>query len=972
MKKLQFLTALCLFAFGSLMAQQRVSGVVSDAQTGDPIFGANVIVKGTTNGTTSDFDGRFSINASMGDVLVISYIGYTRQEQTFTGQDELNIRLVEDLTQLSEVVVIGYGTASKDDTTGAVDLVSSDDFTDGLVVSPQQLIQGKIAGVSIQSNDGAPGTGSNILIRGQGSLNNSSSPLIVVDGVPLGGGVGGSRNDLNLINPNDIASFSVLKDASATAIYGSRGANGVILITTKRGETGEFSFNLRANTSVSEANTFVDVLSRDEFIATVQSLNNPDLSALLGDANTNWQREIYQTAIGQDVSANASGSFGKTRARLSLGYTNQEGILKTDTFERTSFSANFNRDLGDDLKVEVNAKGAFNKNSFANRGAIGSALDFDPTKPVYDDNSPYRTGDTGYTAWLTADGIQSGVAPTNPVALLNERFDTAESSRVVANIKADYALPFVSGLSLTVNGAIDRAHSEGVAGSTPFMPTEAKGFAGSLNTYENTNTTSTFDAYFTYDRDFNKWGVNATAGYAYQEFDFEGNSDFFNTILNADGAVDPDASTSGEFEDLSRSVLLSYFGRLNLDFDGRFLLTGTIRADASSKLNPDDRWGYFPSAAFAWNLHNEKFLRDSKIDQLKLRVGYGEVGNVNGLGDYLFLTRYDRSTQNTLMQFGDQFYVMYRPEVVNENLRWEIGRTQNIGLDFALFNSRVYGTVNAYLKETKDLIATTSLDPFTNFGNSTSANIGDMENKGVEFELGVVPIQNDRLTWSVDYNITLNDNTITNLANPQDVGGIAGGVGNTIQQHREGETPFAFHVYEQVYDANGKMIEGAYVDRNSDGLINEEDKYFYKDPFADILMGLSTSLQYKNFDFSMVTRASLGNYVYNNVASNAALSNMSVNNVLRNLNADYLETNLQQQTPRTLRSDHFVQDGSFFRIDNITLGYRFGDNYRVYASANNVLLVTDYKGLDPEINYGIDNNFYPRPQTFVLGLDVNF
>ncbi|WP_317196485.1 SusC/RagA family TonB-linked outer membrane protein [Robertkochia flava] len=977
---------MCLLLLGLVAhAQDTVSGVVMEAGSGMPMPGVNVIVKGTTRGTATDFDGNFTIEAGTGDVLVISYIGFVSQEVTINGQP-IRVTLSEDAEQLGEVVVIGYGTVKKEEATDAVDVVTTEDFNQGPIVSAQQLIQGKVAGVSITTGSGAPGEGSNVLIRGISSLSLNSNPLFVVDGVPLNdGGVGGSRNPLNLINPNDIESMSVLKDASATSIYGSRAANGVILITTKKGKAGELKLNYTGITSVYEPVNYVDVLTANEFRDVVNTYGDADDIARLGSASTDWQDLIYGTAFGGDHTVSAQGGIFNIPFRASVGYTDQGGILKGDNLERMTGSFNLRpRLLDDNLLLEFNARVSRTDNKFANRGAIGAANSFDPTKPVYDINSPFYAftdengNDVGYYTYLNASGTQQlNLAPTNPIALLDLVNDQATVDRFVGNFKVDYSLPWAEGLTATVNAGYDYSSSEGFSETQPNIPTSNTGFDGSRNDYTQEAINSLFDAYLTYNRDFGSNNLEATAGYSYQKFEFDNYSLNTERILKADGSLDEEASINQEFIDKSRNVLLSYFGRVKYDFDNRYIIKASLRADASSKLNPDDRWGYFPSVAAAWNIHNESFATGGFFNQLKLRVGYGEVGNVNGLGDYNFLTRYVGSTNTAQYQFGSQFYNTFRPEPINEDLRWEVGSTWNAGLDFAFFNSRVNGSVNAYLKKTNDLIANTIVDPFTNFGNVIPANIGDMENKGIEVELGLTLVETENFRWNLNYNVAFNDNTITRLPDTQDVGGISGGVGNTIQRHQEGISPFSFFVYKQIYDEDGNPIEGAVADINGDGQINTDDRYFYKDPYADVIMGLNTSINWKNWDLQAVSRANIGNYAYNNIASTSAINNVFQNDILTNTHSEILTTGFQQFTEVNLISDYYIENASFFRLDNVTLGYTFqdaffGNPFRIYGAANNLLVISNYSGLDPEITGGIDNNFYPRPRVFVLGLNLNF
>ena len=949
-------------------AQQTVTGNVSD-QDNNSLPGVAVVIDGTTTGTVTDFDGNYSITVQDGQILVFSYLGYETQRISVDGSI-LNVILTESSSQLEEVVVIGYGTAQKKDLTGAVDLVTPDDFNKGSAVNAQQLIQGKVAGVSIVSNDGAPGAGSNVLIRGIGSLNLNSNPLYVVDGVPLdAGGVGGSRNPLNVISPNDIQSISILKDASATAIYGSRAANGVVLITTKKGKSGEFNYTYSARQSFSKPVDYVDVLTAAEMKDVISFTGSAAERSRLGNSNTDWQREIYENAMSNTQSFSAVGGLGDMPFRGSVSYTNQEGILKGDKFERISASTSFSPSFLDgDLRANVNLRFVNTQNNFANRGAIGSAVFFDPTKPVYDPGSPYG----GYYTWLEADGTKLALSPVNPMALLDLTNDTSDVNRLIANIKLDYDV--LDNLTATVNAGYDYASGDGSNIVDKNMPNDGTGFNGSSNRYGNKTTNQLFDAYLNYSNSFGDLNLSMTAGHSYQSFEYDNTASNYSEYLNKDGSINSDNSINQDFIDTSKNVLLSYFGRLNLSFDERYLLTATYRADASSKLPKDDRWGHFISAAIAWNIHNDINL-DGVFDILKLRVGYGEVGNVNGLGDYNFLTRYVKSNNQGLYGFGTQFYTTYRPEPINKDLRWEVGQTTNIGLDFDFSEFSLSGSVNAYIKETNDLIATAVVDPFTNFGTTLDANIGDMENKGIELVLNSTLVDKKDFSFNVSYNVAFNDNKILRLVNEQNVGDI--GFGNALQRHQEGKSPYAFYTYKQIYNIKGNPIEGAFADLNGDGIINNNDRYFYKDPYADVLMGLTLSFEYKNFDITSVSRASLGNYASNRMEAASNYTQITNLNRLSNVHRSYLDTRLTVFSDKNNVSDHYVQNASFFRMDNITVGYtidNFIDNYplRLYLTGDNLFTITKYNGIDPEITGGIDSNFYPRARTIAIGLDLNF
>ena len=955
-----FLLFLSLGAF----AQQSVSGLITD-NSGTPLPGVNVIIKGTNVGVSSDFDGNYQINVDNGQILVFSYIGYDSVELTVNGANQ-DVKMTESDSELDEVVVIGYGTVRKKDLTGAVDLVTEKNFAKGSVVSPQQLIRGKVAGVSIVSNSGAPGDDSNVLIRGIGSLNLNSNPLYVVDGIPLdSGGVGGSRSPLNAINPADIEAISILKDASATAIYGSRAANGVVLITTKKGKAGDLKFNFSSRSSSFTPIDFVDVLNATQFKYAVQATGVSDYISRLGSNDTDWQKEIYETARAQNNSFSVSGGLLNMPFRASLGYTDQDGILMGDNFNRMTGSFNIAPSLLDgDLRANVNVRFVRSENDFANRGAIGSAVFFDPTKPVFGSSSNYG----GYYTWLDSTGKKLALSPTNPLALLNLSDDESTVDRIITNLKLDYDLP-IDGLIATVNAGYDNSKGEGFSSQDKNMPTDAAGFNGSNNMYSNETTNLLFDAYLNYALESGKSNLSVTAGHSYQSFEYDNSSTASVEYLNPDGSVNSGSSTNNSFIDTSKNVLLSYFGRVNYSFDEKYLLTATLRADASSKLPSSDRWGQFFSAALAWNFY------DDGVDKLKFRVGFGEVGNVNGLGDYNFLTRYVSSDSQAKYGFGNSFYSTYRPAPINKNLRWEVGQTTNFGIDFTFSDLKLNGSLNAYVKKTNDLIATAVIDPFTNFGTTIDANIGDMENKGVEFQLNSTLFESDDLKFDINYNVSINDNKITRLDNEQNVGGI--GFGAFLQRHETGKSPYSYYVYKQIYDHKGRPIEGSYADLNGDGRINNDDRYFYKDPYADVLMGLSASITYKDFDLSMASRASLGNYSSNRMA--AASNENQIWNLgrLSNVHTSYLDTGFLYFSDKNGVSDHYIQNASFFKLDNVTLGWTVDnviDNnpMRLYISADNLLTITEYDGVDPEITGGIDSNFYPRSRAIALGLDINF
>lgn len=969
----QSLLALVLSSPAILSAQTAVKGTVYDSTNSAILTGADVSNITTGDSTTSDEQGNFTLEVNDGDIITISYFGYDDQEFTYAGQGQLQFRMAKTTENLKEVVVIGYGTAKKSDVTGSVNQLNSEDFNKGSITSAQELVTGKIAGVVVTSAGGAPGDGQNIIIRGNSSLSLNSQPLYVVDGVPLSdGNVGGSRNPLDFLNPNDIETMTILKDASATAIYGSRAANGIVLVTTKKGKGKKFRYNYNSVTSIYQPEGYIDVMNGDQFRELVKKVGTPAEIARLGNSNTDWQKEIYKTAVGFDHNFSATGNIGgKMPSRFAVSNTNQDGILKGDNINRTTVSMNLSPVFLDDhLKFEINARGAYIENQFANRGAIGAALDYDPTQPVYSGANIYG----GYHTWM--DGaVKHNLAPTNPVALINEFNDSSEIRRFVGNAKMDYKLHFLPSVTATVNVGYEISNSNGRTVTSPNMPNSSLTWDGAYANFSAQNYNKLFDAYLTFNQDFGKHNVTLMGGYSYQ---------YFNSFnYSFDGELKQQNADQFDFIDRDQSTLLSYFGRLNYSYDNRYVLTATMRADASSKFGPsmNKKFGYFPSAAVAWNISNEEFLKGSSVvNDLKLRVGYGEVGNVSGLGNYQYLTRYQGSQSTAYYQFGSQFYQTYRPEPFNGDLKWEVSNTLNAGIDYSLFRNRIYGTFDIYKKRTNDLIASVYVDPFTNFGNMIDKNIGDMENKGIEFSINADIVKTKDFDWSFGYNIAYNDNKIVNLPTDNITGGIDGGTGNNIQIQREGEEPFSFYVYKQIYDANGRPIEGAYEDLNSDGIINEKDRYIHKSPFAKVTMGFNTNFRYKNWDLSATARASLGNYAYNNMASSKGYSRKATGNgqnYLSNVLSSYYNTGFTSITETNLMSDYFVEDASFFRIDNITLGYNLkqaikGLDIRLYGAVQNVAVFTNYSGLDPEIFRGIDNSFYPRPRTYVFGLNVNF
>ena len=1003
-----------LFLSVSAFAQSTITGQVKDA-TGEPVIGASVLINGTSNGTVTDLDGNFSISVQPGATLTISYIGF--QKQQVAAANGMVITLQEDQAQqMNEVVVIGYGAVKKSDLTGSVTALKPDSKNKGLVVNAQDMLAGKVAGVSVTSDGGTPGGGANIRIRGGSSLNASNNPLIVIDGVAMDQtGIKGVSNPLSLVNPQDIESFNVLKDASATAIYGSRGSNGVIIITTKKGRRGlQVSYN--GSFTVSKNSKNLDVLSADEYRSLIGNKFGTDLYILdangnqvptaysrLGKANTNWQNEIFRTAFSHDHNVAVSGQVANWLPyRVSAGYTNQQGIIKTSNFERftgaLTLSPSF---LNDHLKVTLNAKGMWTKNRYADGEAIKAARQFDPTQPVY--ASGYDNFG-GYYQWLddgTALNDSSwpktyySLATKNPVSILNLKNDRAISRDFLGSADVDYKVHGFEDLRFHVTAGVDVAKGRQVTDVDPASPQAI--YYGSYGWESQLKRNMQLSAYAQYYHDFNDKAKNhfdIMAGYEWAHFWHNTNNAYWSYYPSTNG----DATLAGKQRNYApyyyatENYLVSFFGRANWSLmDGRYMVTATVRNDGSSRFK--EHWATFPSFAFAWRINEENLFKQIDwLSDLKLRLSWGMTGQQEGIGDYNYFAIYEmnKGTESTYPIAGDGS--LARPKAYDPNLKWETTTSYNVGLDWGILKQRLTGSIDWYYRKTNDLLNNATVPAGANFRNQVMSNIGSMYNMGVETSLHWLAVNAKDFNWTMDYNFTYNYNKITNLNGGSDpnyfvpTGGISAGTGGNIQAQHVGNAVNSFHVFQQAYDKNGKPLEGVVVDRNSDGKITDADKYYYKAPAAPVTMGFASRFEYRNWDLGFALRASLGNYVYNDAfASTSNMSNSEIfvkSKFLVNRPTDVVADNWLSTETTSTQTDYWVQNASFLKLDNVTLGYSFanllkqgswnGITGRIYGTVNNVFCLTKYKGLDPEVFNGIDNNLYPRPISFILGLNLNF
>jgi TonB-dependent starch-binding outer membrane protein SusC len=989
-KALQKLFIVIALLVSSTTFAQTYKGQVVD-DSGSPLIGANVFAKGTQNGTKTNADGKFALDLDKAvDFLVVTYVGMNPKMVAATTENLGVISLTNKSRAINDVVVVGYGSQKKKDITSAVISIKSKDFNQGTIGTPEQLIIGKVPGVQITTNSGEPGVGSRIRIRGGASLNGPNDPLYVIDGVPVDNfKMVGSANPLNLINPNDIESVDILKDGSATAIYGVRGTNGVILITTKKGNRKSDRVNVSYSTNygISQlTNRRVDMMNAWEFKNTVGLLYDSSQNALLGNDSTDWMKEITRTAQSWDNNVSITGGLKGLPYRLSVGNTIQQGLLYNNGLNRLSGGLNLSPSFFKNaLKVDINIKNSITNSNFTNTGAIGSALSFDPTQRVLSGSAEAPYG--GYFEYIK-NGQLNTIAPDNPLGLVKQIDNTSRSNRLLGNVQLDYKIPFLKGLRANLNLGMDNAKSLG----TEIINSEAAQYfvrGGKTQSYSEKRNNKLFDFYLNYAKSLKNINsvFDVTLGHSYQDFinDYPTFRDFNNV-----GEYAPAATP---FK--TQSTLIAFFGRANYAYKGRYLLNAALRNEYGSALSEGNKSALFPSVSAAWRISDEGFVKEgrSAINELKLRAGYGITGqNQLFLNDrpanYLAIPIYNISDPTAQYPLGDSYYPLFRPNAVNRSLTYEKTASTNLGLDYGFYKNRINGSIDLYNRLTTDLFNDAPIPAGTAPGNRLIQNIGSLTNRGIEAVVNFVPVATRNVTLDFGVNFTHNRNNIVSMTNnPNDTsfagiatGGIDGGSGANIQIFKPGNSINSFYTYEQVYNTAGKVVEGAYVDQNGDGIINEKDLVVSsRSGEPRNLFGFSSNVRYKNASLGFVARAQTGSYNYNNPASNLGNLRETYNTAgyFTNIHGSYFDTRFNE---RQLYSNYYLEDASFFRLDNVNLGYDFGNisrnntgaNLRASFTVQNVFIITNYTGIDPEVAGGVDKNIYPRPRTYTVGLHLDF
>ena len=972
---------------GAFAQQITVKGIVKDT-TGEPVIGANVLVKGTTNGTITDFDGNFQLMANQGDIIVISFIGYSAQELPATSE-LMNVVLKDDSEMLREVVVIGYGSVKKSDLTGSVTAIKAEELNRGVVTSPDQMLKGKVPGLLVTPASGDPTGSATIRIRGAASLYANNDPLIVIDGVPVtpegGAGMG---NPLATVNPNDIESYTVLKDASATAIYGSRASNGVIIITTKKGTGDKIQVAYSSSYSLKQNTSTLDVMTGDqyrEYVETVYAGTSrlDNIKKYMGTANTDWQDLIYRTAFSTDQNISVYGNKGNLPFRASVGYTYDEATLKVGDNQRANMSISLTpKFFQDHLSVNVNAKGVYNRANYPNSGAIGDAISFSPTVPV-------KNADGTYFNWYSSDGSANTMAGINPLSQLYDPHNVNETWRSMGNVQLDYKIHGFEDLRFNLNLGYDFSRTTGDKyNELGGILSKRNGSSDYYETYANQNSNTLLEFYGNYNKDFDIHHLDVMAGYSWQHNYVKYNKSlYYNNDRSQLYQQNP--------TDRREYYLVSFFGRVNYSIDSKYLFTFSLRDDASSRFSKDNRWGLFPSAAFAWNMAEENFIKENPFfSSMKLRLGWGQTGQQDIGMDrcYAYQAKYTESSAlTTMIPWGNGYIYTLAPNAYNPNIKWETTETFNVGLDFGIFGGRINGSVDAYVRKTTDLLNEINTPMGSNFSNKIISNVGDMKNMGLEFNVNFIPIEKNDMRWTINVNGTLQKTEITKLTNTpsEDYYGVQVGsgmssIGGYTSLYRVGYTPYTYYLYQQAYDENGKALQNVFVDRNGDGVITEDDRYVTgKSISPKFFFGISSSFTYKKWDFGFNAHGSLGGYALNKVAKNNAssYSDDHTKGYISNLSTYVLKTNWTETMSEYQQvSDMFLENASFFRLDDINVGYTFDQfknwkgKIRVGASVQNVFTITDYSGLDPELTVadGVDNNLIPRPRLYTVRLNINF
>ena len=988
MFKVLFTLVIGLFLSVGAFAQQiTVNGIVKDT-TGEPVIGANVLVKGTTNGTITDFDGNFQLMANKGDIIVISFIGFTSQELPAT-TELMNVVLKDDSEMLSEVVVIGYGSVKKNDLTGSVTAIKAEELNRGVVTSPDQMLKGKVPGLLVTPASGDPTGSATIRIRGAASLYANNDPLIVIDGVPVtpegGAGMG---NPLATVNPNDIESYTVLKDASATAIYGSRASNGVIIITTKKGTGDKIQVAYNSSYSLKQNTSTLDVMTGDQYREYVERMyagtsRLENIKRYMGTANTDWQDLIYRTAFSTDQNVSVYGNKGNLPFRASVGYTYDQATLKVGDNQRANMSISMTPKFFDEhLSVNVNAKGVYNRANYPNSGAIGDAISFSPTVPV-------KNEDGSYFNWYSSDGSANTMAGINPLSQLYDPYNVNETLRSMGNLQLDYKIHGFEDLRFNLNLGYDFSRTTGENyNELGSILSKRNGSSDYYKTYANQNSNTLLEFYGNYNKDFNIHHLDVMAGYSWQHNYVKYNqSQYYNNDRSQLYQQNP--------TDRREYYLVSFFGRVNYSINSKYLFTFSLRDDASSRFSKDNRWGLFPSAAFAWNLAEENFIKENPFfSSMKLRLGWGQTGQQDIGMDrcYAYQAKYTESSAlTTQIPWGNGYIYTLAPNAYNPNIKWETTETFNVGLDFGIFGGRINGNVDAYMRKTTDLLNEINTPMGSNFSNKIISNVGDMKNMGLEFNVNFIPIEKNDMRWTINVNGTLQKTEITKLTNTPSkdyygvqVGAGMSSIGGYTSLYRVGYTPYTYYLYQQAYDENGKAIQNVFVDRNGDGVITEDDRYVTgKSISPKFFFGISSSFTYKKWDFGFNAHGSIGGYALNKVAKNNATSYSDdhTKGYINNLSTYVLKTNWTETMSEFQQvSDMFLENASFFRMDDINVGYTFDEfknwkgKIRVGASVQNVFTITNYSGLDPELTAadGVDNNLIPRPRLYTIRLNVNF